>query len=59
MNINEKNYRNLSEAVSFVIQFDIMVYTYGDIDMEGFETKLCNTCGHNVRDKVFMAPKTS
>lgn len=59
MNINEKNYDNLSDAVAFVVHFAFMVYTYGDIDMEQFETKLCSQCGHLIRDKVFLAPKTS
>lgn len=59
MNVNEKNYKNLSDAVAFVIRFAFMVYTYGDIDMEEFETKLCSKCGHTIRDKVFLAPKTS
>ena len=27
--------------------------------MAQFETKLCSECGHYIRDKVFLAPKTS
>lgn len=43
MNINEKKYGDLSKAVAFVIRFAPMVYTYGDIDMEMFETMLRET----------------
>lgn len=59
LNINEKLYGDLSEAVAFVIRFNPMVYTYGDIDMDDFETLLCSKCRHRIRDKVFLAPKAS
>ncbi len=46
MNINERNYGDLSEAVAF------MIHSYDDIAPGEFDTILCKRCGHVVNDKA-------
>lgn len=58
MNINEKNYGDLSQAVAFVIRFAFMIYSYDDIAPYEFYTKTCSTCRRIIQSKNFMTTKS-
>lgn len=59
ININEKHYPNLSEAVAFRITFDPFVYTYdSDILEESFPTQ-CSRCGYAPQVRDLVAPKSN
>lgn len=58
-NINEKLYDNLSEAVAFEINFTHMIYTYGNVGWDEYETEVCTRCGKTVQYADFLAPKSN
>ena len=57
--INDNRYDNLSEAVAFVIDFDSMVYSYGDVGWDKYETEVCSRCHKMSQFGDFLAPKTN
>ena len=59
MNVNEKRYPNISEAVAFRIAFAPMAYSYGDIGWDDIERYVCGSCGLTEQYADFLAPKTS
>lgn len=59
MNVNEKRYPNISEAVAFRIAFAPMAYSYGDIGWDDIERYVCESCGLTEQYADFLAPKTS
>ncbi|MBQ9700608.1 MAG: hypothetical protein IJV71_08325 [Lachnospiraceae bacterium] len=59
MNINEKKYNNISDAVAFVIRFAFMIYSYDDIAPNEYYTEMCTTCRRSEQSKNFLAPKSN
>lgn len=56
-NINEKLYDNLSKAVAFEINFNHMIYSYGDVGWDDWESVVCTCCGKTIQHADFLAPK--
>lgn len=59
MNINEKNYPNISEAVAFRIAFHPVACSYGDVGWDEIEKEVCTRCGLTEQFSDFLAPKSS
>ena len=54
--INDKRYDNISEAVAFVIRFEYMIYSYGNVSWEEYEMEACSRCHRMIQHGDFLAP---
>lgn len=57
MNVNEKRYPNISEAVAFRIAFAPIAYSYGDIGWDDIERYVCESCGLLNSMQIFLHQK--
>ncbi len=58
-NINEARYKNLSEAVAFVISFVPMIYSYDSVGWQDYNREVCSCCGKMEQYSDFLAPKSN
>ena len=58
MNINEKRYPNISEAVAFRIAFAPVACGYGSVGIYEIEREVCSRCRYPEQFTDFLAPKS-
>ena len=59
MNINDKKYPNIADAVAFRIAFHSVACSYGDVGFYDVEREICSRCGLTEQYTDFIAPKSA
>lgn len=59
MNVNQRRYPNIDEAVAYEIAFAPVICTYGSVAWDETETCVCTTCSKYEQIADFLAPKSA